>query len=136
MRIALPVWEGRISPVFDTAGRLVIVDAEAGEEPQRREVDLVEPFPPRRAAKLVELGVEVLICGAISRPMASMVASYGVRVLPFVSGDAEDVFSAYLSGKLGEAAFPPRFRMPGCRRGFDRGRGRGRHGRRWWQEGG
>ena len=125
MRIALPVWDGRISPVFDTATTLVLVDYAAGAETARSEHALRASFPLGRAGKLVELGVEVLICGAVSRPLASMIAGYGIQLLPFVSGDVEEVLSAYKSGRLGVPNYPPQFRMPGCR-----GR-RARFGKRW-----
>jgi len=125
MRIALPVWDGRVSPVFDTATTLVLVDYAAGAETARSEHPLRGSFPPARAAKLVELGVEVLICGAVSRPLASIIVGYGIQLLPFVSGDVEEVLSAFMSGRLGVPNYPPHFRMPGCR-----GR-RGRFGKGW-----
>lgn len=128
MRIALPIWESRISPVFDTAGSLLVVEVSDTEEVGRTEERLNEPFPPQRAARLVQLGVDVLICGAISRPLLCMVTGYGIQVVPFVSGDADEILSAYLSGRLRGPDFPPQFRMPGC--GVGRRRFR-RRGRRW-----
>jgi len=134
MRIALPVWEGRISPVFDTAANLLVVDADGVQTSQRREETLHESFPPRRAVRLSELGVEVLICGAISQPLAAMVAAYGIQVVPFVSGEVNEVLTAYVSGRTDVPDIRTRFGMPGCcgRRGrFGRG-GRGRGGP--WQD--
>jgi len=121
MKIALPVWEGRVSPVFDTARRLLLVDCDDAVEVARSEEPLTERLAPRRAARLMDLGANVLICGAISRPLASMLASYGIQVVPFVSGDAEEVLSTYLSGGLRDPNIAPRFLMPGCRRRRFRG---------------
>jgi predicted Fe-Mo cluster-binding NifX family protein len=128
MRVAIPVWQGRVSPVFDSAQRLLIVDLADGAEAGRSEQALSEVFPPQRAAHLSRLGVEVLICGAISRPLAGMVAASGITLVPFVSGECEEVLAAYLGGRLPS----PHFLMPGCcgrgprwRGGF--GHGRGRH---------
>ena len=126
MKVALPVWDGRISPVFDTARKLLLVDVAEAKEAGRSEEDLGVMPPPQRAAKLVALGVHVLVCGAISRPLASMVAAYGIQVIPFVSGEAEDVLSAYVCGRLRDPGLPPQFLMPGCRgrhRRFRGGRG-------------
>jgi predicted Fe-Mo cluster-binding NifX family protein len=57
------------------------------------------------------LGVDVLICGAISAPLRAVLAAEGVRVIPNRCGFVEEVLRAFLSGELTEQAFL----MPGCR---------------------
>ena len=42
MRIAVPIWEDRISPVFDTASRLLIVEMEDQKDTSRFEILLDE----------------------------------------------------------------------------------------------
>jgi len=128
MRVALATWNGRISPVFDVARQVLVVDVEGGREVSRREEVLPGTDPQAQAAKLTALGAEVLICGAISRPMASVLSAAGVRVLPFVAGPVEEVLAAWLSGGLPA----PAWSMPGCcgrmrrcRGGRSGGRGRG-----------
>jgi len=121
MKVAIPVWQNRVSPVFDTAARLLLIEDEGGD---RLEAPLVEANPARRVGRLVELGVAVLICGAISRPLAMMVQASGIRLVPWVAGEVDEVLAAFSGG-----AFPSEaFMMPGCRRGGGRGR-RGRRGR-------
>lgn len=121
MIVALSVWQGRISPVFDTAGQLWLIEVEAGREVSRREEPLKEGMFHQKAAKLSQLGVEVLLCGAISRPFAFMLASSGIQVVPFLTGDAQQVLDAFLAGKLSvsrPAPFgcgPQRFRFRGGR---------------------
>jgi len=134
MKIAMPVWNGFVSSVFDFAHQLLVVDVQGREETSRLEVSLEQEAPPQRVAKLVDLGVDVLLCGAISRPLASMLAASNVEVIPFVSGTVDEVLNAYLNGRLAE----PQFLQPGCWpgarrrfcRGWGRGRGRGWHGGR------
>jgi predicted Fe-Mo cluster-binding NifX family protein len=112
MRLAIPVWNDRVSPVFDTASCLMLLDLAEGVEQGRRLVEVVEAsFPTQRAKRLAELGVNVLICGAISRPLATCLAVAGIVLIPWVAGPVEDVLRAYLAGRLSE----PRWRMPGCR---------------------
>jgi len=112
MRVAITVWNDRISPVFDTASRIVLVDVERGAERGRRIVEVgVDSFPTQRARRLTELEVNVLICGAISRPLAELVSASGVVVIPWVSGPVEGVLRAYLTKRLSDS----RWRMPGCR---------------------
>jgi hypothetical protein len=67
-------------------------------------------MPSQKALRLAELGVDTLVCGAISRPLASMVAAYGIETVAFVAGDLTDVIQAWRDGTLGGG----RFAMPGC----------------------
>ncbi len=131
MKIAIAVWKGRISPVFDTARHLMVMDVEAGKALSRHEESLVDQMAHMKVSRLVKLGVEVLICGAISRPLAEMITGSGIRLIPFLSGDVEEVIQAFLAGNLPNSAFL----MPGCcgrrrqfRSGRDRGAQRGRGG--------
>ena len=121
MRVAIPIFDGRISPVFDAARRLLLVDIQNGREVWRTEQIVEEPELGPRARRVAEFRADVLICGAISRPLEAMLSSAGVEVIPQTSGQAEDVLQAFISGQLTEEAFL----MPGCcgrRRRFRGGR--------------
>lgn len=124
MNVVLPVWQGRVSGVFDFAGEVLFVGAgESGVE-SRRSVELKDETGPERVALLRELGVEAVICGAISRPMACMLAGNGIEVFPQVSGEIDDVLEDYKAGRLCRSEF-----IAGCMgggRGVGVGRGRGR----------
>ncbi len=122
MRAAVAVWEGRISPVFDVSRKILVLDVEERVIRQRKEEDLAEQEPFRKAGRLRDLGIDTLICGAISRPMFQLLASFGIRVIPFTAGEAEEVIRTWLEGGLPS----PRFAMPGFRcRGLRGGRGPG-----------
>ncbi|MFW5803336.1 MAG: NifB/NifX family molybdenum-iron cluster-binding protein [Verrucomicrobiota bacterium] len=125
MTIALPNWNGRISPVFDVAETILIV--QLGPEGERSERSLACPVqsPDRRAGFLATAGAETLICGAISRPLEMAVASLGIDVIPHICGDIDDVLEAFGKGALDDA----RYRMPGCC-GRQRRRRCGRRGQR------
>ena len=120
--IAIPVWENRVSTTFDFAERLLVVETEAGREIERREVVLGGKSNSAKVAELKELGGQVLLCGAVSKPLAWAVSKAGIQVIPFVAGDIDDVLAAYLCGQLDR----PRFLQPGCQVGARR---RWRNGR-------
>ena len=120
MRIALSIWNDRISPVFDNSSRLLLIDLENGREIGRTEEPVGRAMIPDRAVRLKELGINVLLCGAISRPLAYLLVASGVSIIPFLTGEIEEVLDAYLKGKL----TGPHFLMPGCRGGRRRFRGR------------
>jgi len=137
MRVAIPRWQGRISPVLDSASDLLVVDIEAGQEVRRAERQLGRADPLARAQEITNLGVDTVICGAISAPMEARLVSAGVRVIGFTCGTIDDVLGAFLNGELVSRTFV----MPGCRgwrrrqggnvmpRGFGMGSGRGGGGR-------
>lgn len=110
MRLAVPVWQGRISPVFDVAGQLLLVELSDGREAAREARPLEGSTPDQRAKNLAELGVETLICGGISQPLEAMLADGGIRVIARICGGVEDVLAAFIAGRLGQQ----RFVMPGC----------------------
>jgi predicted Fe-Mo cluster-binding NifX family protein len=111
MRIAVPIWNDKVSPLFDTASRLLIVEAENLNEISRFKTYLYEQDLSRRCLRLQDLKVNVLICGAISRPFSMMLMSSGIKIISGISGLAEDVLNAYLHGSLSN----PKFLMPGCK---------------------
>ena len=130
MNVVLPTWNERISPVFDTSRRLLIVRIQPDGSESMREVALEEVSPALKVNTLKELGADVLICGAVSNPVAGLVEAANIRLIPWVSGGVDEVLAAFKRGELEK----PRFRMPGCRRRRGRfgqrgmGRGRGRDG--------
>ena len=111
MKVGISVWDGRVSPVFDVARRLLVVQLGGGEGQSREDTEISEMFPAARVRRICELGVDVLICGAISGPLEGMLAASGVQVIPQICGAVDEVLAAFRSGKLTQATFL----MPGCR---------------------
>jgi predicted Fe-Mo cluster-binding NifX family protein len=110
MRISIPCWQERISPVFDVAGCLMIVDLEHGKPGNRLCVYLEEESVYKRVNRMLNFDVDVLICGAISRPLETALLSEGIEVIPQTCGELEPVIQAYVEGKIDEDSFL----MPGC----------------------
>jgi len=110
MRIAVAIWSGRISPVFDVARQLLLVTVEDGVVAGQEEKLLDGVDPVKQVQQLLELKPDVLICGAISRPLVSMLMAGGIRLFPFSAGTTEEVLAAYLAGRLPHADLA----MPGC----------------------
>ncbi len=111
MKIAIPVWENRISPVFDSSARLLIFDTDSQPKPSRSEIYLDEPYLIQRCTRIKSLGVEMLICGAISRSAYRMLVSCGIHVVSWISGRVDEVIEACLCGEI----LHSEFLMPGSR---------------------
>jgi len=105
MKVAIPHWQGRVSPVFDVATHVLLVDVHDGAERRRQDVHLDASGPRARASVLADLGADVLVCGAISRQQETALSGAGVRVIPQVCGDVEEVLVAFSDGRLSHDAF-------------------------------
>lgn len=110
MKVAFATWNNRIAPVFDVAGEVRLARMEEGRVVWEPSETLQGKSPLGRTLKLADLGVDVLVCGAISRALLHMVEGYGIRVIPFVSGDLPSLARAMERGRLEAGAFA----MPGC----------------------
>ncbi len=110
MRVAVPVHGERISPVLDVARRFLVVTTVAGRETHRRELTLQTLDMVARTQRIADAGAQVVICGAVSRPLESMLHAAGVRLIPNTCGLVERVLGAFIAGELTEQAFL----MPGC----------------------
>ena len=125
MKVAVTVWENTVSTVCDFCNRLLVFDVMGDEVKNRSFMPFETKILPESVNQLEELGVEVLLCGAISRPLERMIRASGVQVIPCLRGSIEEVIGAYLNGGLSNA----RFILPGfgpgasCVRGRRRRRG-------------
>lgn len=107
--VAFSSWNERIAPVFDVARHVLIVEVGSGRIVSQTAQELLSDDLREKAMLLAGLGADTLVCGAISRFMHGLVASYGITVLPFVAGDLREVVLAWLEGRLDDS-----FAMPGC----------------------
>ena len=128
MKMALTVWENRISPVFDAAQMLLVVEIENNKIISRHYEPLYPELPARLAGRLAEMNVAVLICGAISEMPANILEANGIKLVPFITGNAGEIIDAYVK----DVPFMPAFSMPGCGRKRHRHTGKGqKHGARF-----
>ena len=110
MKMALTVWKNRISPVFDAAHMLLIVEIENAKIINRSYETFYPEWPSRLANRLSDMDVSVLICGAISEFPANIIEANGVKLIPFITGDIAEVIDAYAQ----DIPIMPTFLMPGC----------------------
>ncbi|HPA17830.1 MAG TPA: NifB/NifX family molybdenum-iron cluster-binding protein [Verrucomicrobiae bacterium] len=116
MTVAIPIWQDRVSPVFDTASRLLVVHHGRAGELGRREIALGSVPSDGLARTVLDLGVDVLLCAAISEPIRFTLERGGVRVEDNLCGEVESLLRAFNAGTWRD----PKFQMPGCgkQRGF------------------
>ena len=107
-RIAVPIFRSRISPVFDSCTRILLVDIQKNREIDRKEIFLDELSLTERVTILRKSGVTTVLCGGISGIMEKMLSSAKIDLISDISGTIDGVLAAYLAGNLDA----PQFRMP------------------------
>jgi predicted Fe-Mo cluster-binding NifX family protein len=110
MKVAIPKWRHRISPVLDRSQILVLFDLENGKEVGRIKIRMTHTDPLARARQISDLGVDVIICGAVSSILEIALVSAGINVISCKCGPVKEVLNAYMENKLMDSAFL----MPGC----------------------
>ena len=109
MKVALTIWENRISPLFDATRMLLIAEIEGGtiSRKYREAFECDSPFS--RAERLDDLGVTVLICGGISDAFARLIEARRIKIIPFASGAADEVLETFIARR----SLDKRFRKGG-----------------------
>jgi len=119
-KVAIPIWDNRVSPVLDTAASLLVVQLNGKTEQARETYSLPRIHIFQRVRYIRGLNINTVLCGALSRPFQGLLIESGINVFPWITGDVQEVLEAYISGDLGS----DKFVLPGCQQ-KRRGQGRG-----------
>ena len=92
--------ENRVAYRLDCADTIVVARKDRKGNVQREEAVLSERDAIRRVQQIADLGIETLICGAVSGFVFRMFQHHGIHVIGGVIGDAQEVLDHYLSGSL------------------------------------
>ena len=125
MKVAVPVFGTRVSPRFDCATAFLVADVADGAVGEARHVAGAGPNPLQCTAQLRELGVDAVVCGAITGFLLRHLIANGIRVFPWVSCEAAEALATLARGELPPSTTLRRGGPGRCGRGRARGRGRG-----------
>ena len=114
-RIAIPIYKSRVSPVFDSCARLLIIDLDRNRQIDRTEILFEGLSEIERVTILKKSGVSTIICGGISDSFYKMISRAGISMIVGIAGEVDQVLSAFRCNRLGE----PCFYMPGYKRPAD-----------------
>jgi predicted Fe-Mo cluster-binding NifX family protein len=111
--IAVPIFNSRVSPVFDTCTRLLLIEFEDGREITRKQFDL-DSFSLRERLQVLEKNaVSVIICGGISDVFHAILSNSNMLLVCGICGNVNEVIKAHIDGRLDD----PCFFMPGYKAG-------------------
>jgi predicted Fe-Mo cluster-binding NifX family protein len=99
MKMAVALFGNRISPHFGSSPRVLLLEVENGVIRQKSLKTVGAKGPMEMARRLVELGVERLICGGILRSCKEWLIAKGVSVLDNQKGKAEELLKNVLEPK-------------------------------------
>jgi len=98
--IAIPVFEERISPLLDVSERFVLFEVKGSEVTQKIAINISAETDRLRIQKLKEIGVAVIISGAVSRYLSYIISETGIKHVPWISGPVDEVIKSYLNNTL------------------------------------
>ena len=110
-RVAIPVFESRVSPVLDSCRRIVVVDIEEGCEIRRQEIALEKMSIHERLEVIARWGIRKIICAGVSDVMCKFLAGKNITLISGIAGELETILNAYICNCLND----PCFLMPGNR---------------------
>ncbi|MBN2293980.1 MAG: NifB/NifX family molybdenum-iron cluster-binding protein [Pirellulales bacterium] len=100
MKLAIPTFNTRVSPRFDCAQSILLVTVDDGKESKRQAITFNNWAPHERINRLLELGVDKVLCGGIDRWSVASLQSAGVTIYGWVTGEVEDAIEDFLQGNL------------------------------------
>lgn len=116
MCVAIATYANRISSILETAEKIVILRAPFYniEESQIISVSNYSPYEFSRLLKNHK--VKTLICGAITGCVRHLIEGQNIKIIPWITGELQDVAQAYSSNRLDTSPFlMPGFKHMKCK---------------------
>ena len=100
MQVAIPFFGNRVSTRLDCSENFLFVSIENGTIRKCKKIRVVQKKPSALVNILNQLEVDVLICDGITEFYAKQLENTYIQVIPWISGEVEDVLNKYLTGNL------------------------------------
>jgi len=99
LKIALTTWGKRISPVFDFAKTLMIVDLENVKTSNRSFITFDPQNMNQMLYQLQNQRTDILICGAITDDRSIFFEQNGMVLIPFIFGNTDQILATLMNEK-------------------------------------
>lgn len=110
MKLGISILNNNISPVFDSAHTLRIYRIKDNKIESQRDVNIDSGNLISKTSQIVNTRVNAIICGAVSQQFYSLLQNQGVKLMPWVKGNVQQVLNAYVKGDL----LTENFLFPAC----------------------
>ncbi|MCD6163266.1 MAG: hypothetical protein J7K40_12775 [candidate division Zixibacteria bacterium] len=118
MKVVVPYWRQRVSPVLDTAENFLITDIRDSQIAKQSSINLSGRSLVEKIDYLKDQNTTIILCGALSEYCNNMISTKGIKVFPWLCGNINNIIEAFINDGLNE----PNLMMPGCRGRFQRRR--------------
>ncbi|GAB4220557.1 MAG TPA: hypothetical protein PL059_12230 [Spirochaetota bacterium] len=98
--IALPVFNDRLSPLLDEARKFIVMTLNDVTISERTVIEINEQSAFIRIERLKEMGVTVLLCGALSDVLARFILDREIQLYSWLNGTIDEVVEQYINGAL------------------------------------
>jgi len=100
MKIAIPVFHTKISPRFDQTQGFVLLETENAGVVARENLTTKGWSVIAKMKQLVDLGVDILICGGIDRASMQYLSFNGLKIYSWVTGEVDDAVVCFLDNRM------------------------------------
>ncbi len=98
--------------MFDVSREAIVFEVDKRRVAASSQQALVCDDLPQKSQQLSNLGINTLVCGAISNDALEQLQAIGINVIGFVTGEVDTVVRALIEGDLPNTTLA----MPGCQR--------------------
>ena len=105
LRVAIPIFRSRVSPIFDSCVRALLLDIEEGKVVQEKDIYLNKLSLSQRFKLLRQAGATIVVCGHISDPFYDMLSEANIKVINGIAGTVDEVVEAFISDRLDDRVF-------------------------------
>lgn len=96
MKVGIPLFKERISPHFGTSTRILLIETNGATIYNEAEWDVGAEGPMEFARRIVDLGIDWLICGGIQLRLKDWLTKRGINVMDNQRGKAREVIKKIL----------------------------------------
>jgi len=97
---AIPLFGTRVAPRCMYSVTMLVAGVRGNEISFRRSVSTEELDEYRWLEQLLDLEIDIIVCGGISPHINKLLGDYGIEVISNVAGEAQEVLSALVRGEL------------------------------------
>jgi predicted Fe-Mo cluster-binding NifX family protein len=98
--VAVPVYQERVSPLLDVAKKFALYELKESEIKQKMTIDIHTDDEPQRIDKLKEIGVTVIIGGAVSGFVSEIIREKGIQLISWITGPVDNTIDLYIKDEL------------------------------------
>lgn len=100
MKVAIPLFGMRVSPRCSYSEKMLLAQISDKRVVSRKIIDTVGMLEHERLSQLVDLEIDVFVCGAIDQEFIERANSYGIKVIYNVAAEVDEILTALTEGVL------------------------------------